>query len=152
MVGLICIFNHHGCSILLQGCHLFSKMRPVDQLRSLLEQVPDPECQAIEAFFRLYEVSEVTFSVLPNKSYLLLVCELKFGFISTRQYSQLKLFWDVFAKYSSTLNGENRRRNAISLNQPLGLSAKMAANGIRTHARTEQRQWDILWCGGCGNP
>jgi len=26
-------------------------------------------------------------------------------------------------------------RDVISLNQPLGMSAKMAANGIRTHAR-----------------
>jgi len=35
---------------------------------------------------------------------------------------------------------ENRRRDVISLNQPGNMSAKMAANGIRTHARTNQRQ------------
>jgi len=34
---------------------------------------------------------------------------------------------------------ENRRRDVISLNQPSGMSAKMAANGIWTHARTNQR-------------
>jgi len=34
---------------------------------------------------------------------------------------------------------ENTRREAISLNQPLSMSAKMAANGIQTHARTNQR-------------
>jgi len=30
---------------------------------------------------------------------------------------------------------ENRRRNVMNLNQPWGLSAKMAAKGIRTHAQ-----------------
>jgi len=34
---------------------------------------------------------------------------------------------------------ENRRRDVISLNQPQGMSAKMAANGIQTHAHTNQR-------------
>jgi len=36
------------------------------------------------------------------------------------------------------LKFENRRRDVISLNQPPGMLAKMAANGIRTHARTNQ--------------
>jgi len=35
-------------------------------------------------------------------------------------------------------NFENRRRDVISLNQPRGMSAKMAANGIPTHARTNE--------------
>jgi len=34
---------------------------------------------------------------------------------------------------------ENRRQDVISLNKPRGVSAKMAANGIRTYARTNQR-------------
>jgi len=34
---------------------------------------------------------------------------------------------------------ENRRRDVTSLNQSRGMSAKMAANRIRTHARTNQR-------------
>jgi len=34
------------------------------------------------------------------------------------------------------LNFETKRRNEISLNQLRGISAKMAANGIRTHTRT----------------
>jgi len=34
---------------------------------------------------------------------------------------------------------ENRRRDVISLNQPWSMLAKMAANGIQTHARTNQR-------------
>jgi len=39
---------------------------------------------------------------------------------------------------------ENRRRNIISLNQPRAMSANMAANGIRIHARTIQRFLEIL--------
>jgi len=39
------------------------------------------------------------------------------------------------------------KQNLISLNQPLGMSAKVAANEIRTHARTNQRRtledWNI---------
>jgi len=31
----------------------------------------------------------------------------------------------------------NKRRNVMSSNQPLGMSAKMASNGIRTHTRTK---------------
>jgi len=34
---------------------------------------------------------------------------------------------------------ENERWNVISLNQPQGMSAKMAVNEIRTHACTNQR-------------
>jgi len=37
---------------------------------------------------------------------------------------------------------ENRRRDVMSLNQPRGMSAKMAANGIRTHAQPKSF-WDI---------
>jgi len=41
-------------------------------------------------------------------------------------------------KHIKTTNNvqENRRRNVISLNQPWGMSAKTASNGIQTHART----------------
>jgi len=35
---------------------------------------------------------------------------------------------------------ENRRQDVISLNQPQGMWAKIAANGIRTQARTNQRK------------
>jgi len=35
---------------------------------------------------------------------------------------------------------ENRRRDVISLNQPRNMSAKISANGIRTHARTNQKR------------
>jgi len=38
------------------------------------------------------------------------------------------------------LKTENRRQDVISLNQPRGMSAKMAANEIRTHACTNQRR------------
>jgi len=40
--------------------------------------------------------------------------------------------------YSLLTQFKNSRLNAISLNQHLDLSAKMAANGIRTHAHTNQ--------------
>jgi len=39
---------------------------------------------------------------------------------------------------------ENRRRN---LNQPRGMSAKLAANRTRTHARTHWRS-QKFWLGG----
>jgi len=35
----------------------------------------------------------------------------------------------------------NRRRDVISLNQPRGMSAKMAANGIRTSLRQSLNAW-----------
>jgi len=49
-------------------------------------------------------------------------------------------------KYNAEINKiilllfKNRRRDIISLNQPQDMSAKMAVNGIRTHARTNQRR------------
>jgi len=47
----------------------------------------------------------------------------------------------LFARDESfRIKFENKRRNIISLNQPLVMLAKMAANGIRTHARTNQRR------------
>lgn len=47
------------CYVFIKGCHMFSKMRPVDQLRHLLDNSPDAECQVIENFFRIYDVSSV---------------------------------------------------------------------------------------------
>jgi len=44
---------------------------------------------------------------------------------------------------------ENKRKSVISLNKPLDMSEKMTANGIRTHARTNQSR---LWNQVCGNP
>ena len=49
------LFNH--CRH-FQGCHVFYKLRPVDQLRHILEITSDPECEMIEAFFRIYKVSD----------------------------------------------------------------------------------------------
>jgi len=49
-------------------------------------------------------------------------------------------------EYSPTNEGwkppnhiKNRRQNVISFNQPRDMSAKMDADGISTHARTNQR-------------
>jgi len=41
-----------------QGCHIFYKLRPVDQLRYLLETTTDPDSAGIEAFFKLYNEGE----------------------------------------------------------------------------------------------
>jgi len=43
-----------------------------------------------------------------------------------------------FKIFEKLLLLKNRRRDVISLNQPRGMSEKMAANGIRTYARTNQ--------------
>jgi len=48
---------------------------------------------------------------------------------------QIQLIVDFKTKYVC-FKFENRRWNVISLNQPQGISAKMTANRIRTHART----------------
>jgi len=47
---------------------------------------------------------------------------------------------DVNEKKKLKKNFENRRRDVISFNQLRGMPAKMAANGIRTHVRTNQRR------------
>ncbi|CAK8693168.1 unnamed protein product [Clavelina lepadiformis] len=41
-----------------QGCHMFNKLRPVDQLRHLLESTSDVESQSVENFFKLYKDGE----------------------------------------------------------------------------------------------
>jgi len=51
-----------------------------------------------------------------------------------------RVYFCLFFKF------ENRRRDVISLNQSRGMSAKMTANGIRTHARTNQRRINIHIC------
>jgi len=53
-----------------------------------------------------------------------------FQFKNYTRYHTIKLDYRVF---------ENRRRNIIILNRPRGMSAKLAANKIPTHACTYQR-------------
>lgn len=46
--------------ITAQGCHMFNKLRPVDQLRSLLEARQDHESEAVANFFKLHKNGEAS--------------------------------------------------------------------------------------------
>ncbi|XP_077969672.1 nuclear pore complex protein Nup155-like [Styela clava] len=46
--------------ITAQGCHMFNKLRPVDQLRFLLETRQDPESEAVANFFKLHRNGEAS--------------------------------------------------------------------------------------------
>ncbi|XP_062607131.1 nuclear pore complex protein Nup155-like [Saccostrea cucullata] len=41
-----------------QGSHIFSKMRPVDQLRQLLIDFQGPDAEEVKAFFRLHKIEQ----------------------------------------------------------------------------------------------
>jgi len=58
-------------------------------------------------------------------------------------YEKLLAFFDKLEQVKAIvlfIKLKNRRRDVISLNQPWDMSTKMAANGIRTHACTNQRR------------
>ena len=55
-------------SIVLQGSHIWSKLRPVDQLRQLLIDCQGPDAEEVKAFFlRLHKVCYLR----QNKTYFL---------------------------------------------------------------------------------
>lgn len=50
--------------ILVQGSHILSKLRPVDQLRQLLIDCQGPDAEEVKAFFRLHKVIDCLCAVL----------------------------------------------------------------------------------------
>nr|CAB3264505.1 nuclear pore complex protein Nup155 [Phallusia mammillata] len=60
-----------------QGVHMFNKLRPVDQLRHLLETTTDPESDIVESFFRVYKNGEalccciiIAMSAVPTERHI----------------------------------------------------------------------------------